>query len=600
MKRLVLTCLLAGLVILIISLPQPQPVTSQEAPFDWRSDWALEKGFALDIDTEGYHFPTSIAFVPNPGPGPKDPLYFVTELRGQVKVVTNDRTIYTFAKDFAPKFTPKEELPSSYGEGGLAGLCLDAEHGYVFVTYTYQDQHQILRNNITRFQSKPETFSLEPESQLDFTEVFLPYESGLAHQIGPCQVKDESLYVSVGEAWQPRKTQDLNFMQGKILHMTLDGKPMPHNPFYQDNDIKKAINFVWASGLRNPFGLKVIGDRIFVADNGPSIDRFLEIHRGENYLYDGSNAGVAANAAYVLVPSYGPVQLDYYSEGLAIFPPKFQQRFYVALSGSFERGKMPGIMTLEYGLAENKMLSIPQRFLDYRGSTHQMVTGLAFGPDGLYVAPLFPNREGRSFVLKISYDPEHASAFTLTQNNNPQSLLREKGCLGCHTLNGTGGYGGAAGPDLSRDALVERLQARFDTEAYAESLKQIDSLDTEPQRSYKKAREEVLAVQGLDRVRTWMIYHINEPRFDNVFSQMPNLGVSKEEAQIIVDYLLAKDDKTKSSYFGLTLPRRLGYRHLLFAFIMGMLFMLLVLALPKFINSLRSHRKGETLVGQSR
>jgi hypothetical protein len=105
--------------------------------FDWRSDWSLKENFDISIDTEGYRFPTAIAFVPNPGNGPKDPLYFVTELRGKVKVVTNDRTVYTFAEDFFT-FKPLEELPSQSGESGLAGICLDPENGYLFVTFVYK------------------------------------------------------------------------------------------------------------------------------------------------------------------------------------------------------------------------------------------------------------------------------------------------------------------------------------------------------------------------------------------------------------------------------------------------------------------------------
>src|SRR5690349_15118162 len=129
----------------------------QVAPFDWRSDWAVGSGFALSIDTEGYHFPTAIAFVPHPGPGPKDPLYFVTELRGKVKVVTNDRTVYTFAENFF-QLTPSQELPSIEGEIGMAGICLAPKQGYVFVTFAYQDTNGVLRNNIVRLSSKPETF----------------------------------------------------------------------------------------------------------------------------------------------------------------------------------------------------------------------------------------------------------------------------------------------------------------------------------------------------------------------------------------------------------------------------------------------------------
>src|SRR5687768_12802598 len=67
---------------------------------DWRSEWAAAPGFAVSIDTKDYEYPTSIAFVPDPGEGPKDALYFVTELKGRVKVVTNDRSVYTFAENF--------------------------------------------------------------------------------------------------------------------------------------------------------------------------------------------------------------------------------------------------------------------------------------------------------------------------------------------------------------------------------------------------------------------------------------------------------------------------------------------------------------------
>ncbi|HJX88208.1 MAG TPA: hypothetical protein VJ277_11660, partial [Gemmatimonadales bacterium] len=71
----------------------------QPADGDYRSDWALAEGFTLRRDAQGFRFPTAIAFVPRPGPGPKDPLYFVTEIGGTIKVVTNDRTVSNFAVD---------------------------------------------------------------------------------------------------------------------------------------------------------------------------------------------------------------------------------------------------------------------------------------------------------------------------------------------------------------------------------------------------------------------------------------------------------------------------------------------------------------------
>lgn len=509
---------------------------AQEAPSDWRSDWGVEEGFSINVDTEGYHYPSAIAFIPKPGRGPKDPLYFVTELRGQVKVVTNDRTIYTFAKDFL-QTEYYDEAPMREAEFGLAGICLDSEHGYVFVTFAYQDKNKILRNNIIRFQSKPETFSIEPEASVSFTDVFSGYESGPSHQIGPCQVDNDFLYVSIGDGFNsPKGSQKTDTLQGKIIRMTLDGYPVPDNPFYEDNDIKKAANYIWAYGLRNPFSLKVMAGRVFVADNGPNVDRFLEIEKGQNYLWNGTDESIAINARAVLIPSLGPVQMDYSPTNLPSFPEQYREKFYVALSAT-EGNKIPGVLSLDYSLKESRMLSTPKYFVKYQGDQPGPVTGLAFGPDGLYFFPIMPNRDGETTVLRVTYDPPHQSPFLISQNRKPLDLMYEKGCFGCHSMSNQL-KGGTAGPSLDSDQLLARLQSRLNSEAYLASLKEIDLLDSQPQVGFKAARQEVAAAKGIDRVRTWLQYRIQEPKFDNLYSQMPNLEVSNQEAEIITDYLL--------------------------------------------------------------
>ena len=63
-----------------LCLPAALTAQAPSAP-DWRSDWALAEGFTLRRDAEGFRFPTSIAFVPQPGPAPDDALYFVTRVR---------------------------------------------------------------------------------------------------------------------------------------------------------------------------------------------------------------------------------------------------------------------------------------------------------------------------------------------------------------------------------------------------------------------------------------------------------------------------------------------------------------------------------------
>ena len=161
---------IATIVAITLAVTRPPPATS-----GWKSNWAVETGFDISIDVRGFQFPTAIAFVPDPGDSPKSPLYSLSELGGTVKVVTNDRTVFTFAEEF---FTL---LPSFERAIGMAGICLAPEDGYVFVTFSYLDEDRILRNNIVRFESRPGIFSLAPTSQIDFTEVLAAYQSAPSH-----------------------------------------------------------------------------------------------------------------------------------------------------------------------------------------------------------------------------------------------------------------------------------------------------------------------------------------------------------------------------------------------------------------------------------
>ncbi|MDA0347754.1 MAG: PQQ-dependent sugar dehydrogenase [Verrucomicrobia bacterium] len=166
---------------------------------DWKDDYAVAEGFRLEIDSQGYRFPTAIAFVPNPGTNPDSPLYFVTEIRGRLMVVSNDRTVRTFAEDFF-KLEPVLELPEVAGEIGMAGLCLEPENGYIFVSYAYEDEAGLYRNGISRFQSEPGVFSLQPTSRKELAPIFKNYLSAVSHQIGPIAIYDGNIYVSIGDA----------------------------------------------------------------------------------------------------------------------------------------------------------------------------------------------------------------------------------------------------------------------------------------------------------------------------------------------------------------------------------------------------------------
>jgi len=419
----------------------------------------------------------------------------------------------------------------------MAGICLAPEHGYVFVTFSYHDSDNILRNNIVRFQSTPRTFSIAPTSQIDFTKVFAPYRSAGSHQIGPCQVDDDLLYVSVADGSQTEQSQRLDSLLGKVLRMTLDGLPVPGNPFYQDDDIGNAQNYIWASGLRNPFGLKVVGGRVFVADNGQSIDRFLEVKEGGNYLWDGTDMSIGTNADAVFSPGDGVAQLDHYPPNAKLFPNRFKDNFFMVMTGHprIQMAAVPAIWAIPYDFSQDKLSAVTRPLLRYRGQQNQVASALGFGPDGLYFAPLFANTGASSQVLKIRHAPEAEYPFTLEGELNPVVLMNTNGCLACHSL--IAGQEGTTGPTLDPDALVPRLERRLNSQAYARTVKELDELDLEPFVSFRDARQAIVQAQGLEKVRLWLYYRILEPKFDDPKAEMPRLGLSNPQAKAVADYL---------------------------------------------------------------
>ena len=509
----------------------------------WLDDWQVENGFSLSIDTDGYHLPTAIAFVPNPGPGPKDPLYFVTEVRGTIKVVTNDRSVHVFAKDFFD-LTVAAELPEPEGEAGMAGICLEPENGYVFVTFTYQDGNGVLRSNVMRFTSTPGTFSLQPTDSVKFSEIFADQPAAVSHMIGPCVARGGALFVAVGDARNPAASQDLDKTVGKILRMTYDGDPLPDNPFYVDGDRTKARNYVWVSGVRNTFGLAFAGDQLFGADNGPNVDRFIRIERGRNYGYDGSNWSIGVYADLVFSPAVSPVQMTYVSTSDSVVPPEYRSSFFVTFSGFVGAKPGPGtkgdksVVRIPYDPVSGRVTGPAQPFVQYRGKGRQLPVGLAQGPDGLYFVPLLPMSGGRSAVVRVSHEPTQGHRWLL--GSDPIALMDEKGCLGCHSYDP---YQKRPGPTFERENLVARLQTKLFSARYLDSLDEIDKLEAEPFVSYRQARQEVRDAKGMDRLHTWIKYQIIEPKFDNPSSAMANMGVTPSEAEMIARHLLAEESE---------------------------------------------------------
>ena len=544
-----------------------------QGELDWRGDWELAEGLTMEIDTRGYRFPAQIVFVPDPGPAPGDPLYFVVELKGRIKVVTNDRGVHLFAEDILPN--PQGE---TMVQAGAAGICLDPASGHVFATFAYLDDGHVYRNGIARFESEPERFGLAARNAKVFLELFKDELSATDHQIGPCQVKDGLLYVAVGYGEDRSQSQNLHSTLGSILRMTTDFAPVADNPFYRDDGEDTAIDYVWAYGFRNPFGLKFVGERLFATENGGSIDRFNEIDKGANYLWSGTDWGIGARAAQVFAPSIGIVHLDFIPETSTLFPELYRGRFVAAAAGApgaigpAKRGSR-SVLVLAYDFAERQMAEPPRYLLRYRGEGEQIPVSVALGPDALYFAALLPNRAGMTPVYKIRYDPAVGYPHRLDEGRSAQALINYYQCHQCHKI---GGRGGRVGPPLDA-TLIPRLTERLNAPDYPARVAEIDQIEGEPFAGFRQTRRDILAVTGEARVRRWLPVYLRQPKFDNPDVGMPALGLSETQARAIADYLMESTIEKPQKIGAVDRLRfavarlipDLRYRHLVLAFLLG-------------------------------
>jgi glucose/arabinose dehydrogenase len=500
------------------------------------NNWGVAENLKLEEFASGFQFPTSIAFVDNPGENPSDPLFFVAELFGAIKVVTNDGGVHLFADNFFPTHSERSFTTTS-DQYGLAGLCLSSATGYLFASYVYvNSDNGLLYNGMTRFENEGKSLSSSYDSKTNFDHLFSDFPTSPSHQIGNCFVEQDSLFVGIGDGELPHLAQDLDTAYGKILRMDLDGKALAQNPFFSDNNQEEISDFVWAYGLRNPFAITSVEQRVFSVDNGLNIDRFIEIFAGENYLWDGTDLSIGSKTISVFSPAIGPVQLHHSLSNDANLPPELRNKFFVSASAS----QSAGIFTFDYSLASNDLADVPEYVIRYREEGKQLIAAMAVGPDGLYFAPLLDSKGGTVSVYRLTYSPGQSHIYGVDSIVEPLQIMKEKNCWACHSLRENEGD---IGPRLDFDALSTRLSERLRSADYLSQLASIDTLADEPYFSFRQARNEIRNSEGSKRLETWMVYHLLEPRFDNPRAQMPNLGLTQIQAEAITTYLLTEPER---------------------------------------------------------
>jgi glucose/arabinose dehydrogenase len=395
--------------------------TREEGPEGSEAEaWTAREGFVVEKFAEGLRLPTNIAMVPEPGSRPGDPLMYVTELYGDVKVVTRDGTVRDYATDQL-NFDPTGDFPGS-GEMGLTGIVVEPATGDVFVTRVHRGEDG-LHPQVVRLVSDDHGFVAIEEQVLPIPGLEeAPQEA--SHQISNLTISPEgNLFVHSGDAiLHAGQAPDLDSYLGKILRMELDGSPVSGedgdepNPYYDATDGIDAEDYVYASGLRNPFGgaWRLSDGTHWEVENGPSIDRLAKVIGGEDYDWPGDQE-LRAHAAYNWEPSHAPVNIDfveaekYDNSG---FPSSFSGHAFVTESGPTYR---PGPLTngkavVEFELEEDgDRISGPDMLARYTGVGRATAVGLAAGPGGLYFTDLYKDTGASSpidrgaNVLRIRY-----------------------------------------------------------------------------------------------------------------------------------------------------------------------------------------------------
>ena len=360
---------------------------ARTVPVPWE---AVQAGYTLDVVAQGLQLPVNIAFAPNQSSLPTAPKFYVTELYGKIKVVTNSGLVTTYASNVI-NYTPSGAFPGS-GEQGLAGIAIDPASGDVFVSHLWQTNGQNYPR-ITRYSSN--NGGLTASSSQVVLDMFGEAQ-GQSHQISNLEIVGGHLYCHMGDGFNPTTAQSLTSFRGKILRLNLDGTPVPSNPWYNGGAFT-ARDYIFCAGVRNPFGgaWRAADNRRYCVENGPNIDRISILESGRNFGWNGSDASMSNFAIHNWQPSVGPVNIAFVQPqtfGGSSFPQdKFDHAFITESGATYAQGEQSiGKIISEWVFdANGNVQQGPLPFVEYTGDGFSTAVALTAGPDGLYFSELY-------------------------------------------------------------------------------------------------------------------------------------------------------------------------------------------------------------------
>ena len=256
-----------------------------------------------------FGLPWRIAFLP-------DGRMLVTEKIGPIWLVGAD----------GQKIAPLGGTPAVYwqGQNGMLGVYVSPKYASdqtLYITYIepgdYGGGQALARARL----------NLERQPRLEkFEVIWRQMPRGKGGQAGGCIAfapDGQSLFMTVGDRQRMTPAQDPNQPVGKILHLTLDGKPAPDNPNFgktgaatiqlidppRDTEAAKTAPVVssytfpgpnmtpaetWASGVRAPYGLAFSPTgELWEVEHGPKGgDELNLVEKGKNYGWPVVSYGV--------------------------------------------------------------------------------------------------------------------------------------------------------------------------------------------------------------------------------------------------------------------------------------------------------------------
>ncbi|MFB5652150.1 PQQ-dependent sugar dehydrogenase [Leptospira wolffii] len=496
------------------------------------AEWKVQEGFTLIEDAGNFTTPVSVALLKNPGKSTEDVLYVVSELRGGIRARLRNGNVIQIGED-EDISKPRKELPDFQGEMGQTGACFTPDDKTLYTTAVYQ-QGWGRSNKITKWRS----VGTRPWTKIEKVEVFdAPFRgdtAGLAHQIGHCFV-DSNYHIWVGtgdgQSWTSSHKKDSS--NGKLLRLKSDFSQVESNPFFTGKK-SDPQGYIFSMGLRNPFAIaKSEGGEVYVADNGPEIDRLVKATKGTDFPWDNTNPSMTYNNLMTFPKSVGPADM--------IYVPKNHKlaalRGHLVIAASHITSLLAVPVDDKKGVVgEPWWVVLPTKYEEERRADF---TGLALGDDGIYISHIRMRKDGGLLpapVLKLV--PGRIAAEKMKYTG--EQLVEVKGCRSCHTL---GGVGSNVAPNL--DSVHSRLKEQFEKGEFLKQISEMQSYAQEPEHEKWNAVRSKLADPNLDpdkKIELYISSKLQNPKFLNPVSGMPNLSLNQEEIESLKEFLIEISD----------------------------------------------------------